>query len=65
VYVNQEKEVYGTDIAVHNTSCKPSEKMYGVRWHQSIEEGKTLAYYTPNSCTLEIIKKYALYFSPE
>jgi hypothetical protein len=39
--------------------------MYGVGWHQSMEEGKTLAYYAPNSCAPEIINKYALYFSPE
>ncbi|KAM6495054.1 hypothetical protein JOM56_009677 [Amanita muscaria] len=39
-------------------SQKRYGKMYGVGWHQSMESGKSLAYYAPNSCTGETIKQY-------
>ncbi|KIL65066.1 hypothetical protein M378DRAFT_60828, partial [Amanita muscaria Koide BX008] len=39
-------------------SQKRYGKMYGVGWHQSMESGKSLAYYAPNSCTGETIKRY-------
>lgn len=48
--------MHGEDIAVQN-SQKPCGKMYGVGWHQSMEEGKTLAFYAPNSCAKETIDK--------
>ncbi|EDR00494.1 uncharacterized protein LACBIDRAFT_334102 [Laccaria bicolor S238N-H82] len=41
-----------------STTKKLYGKMYGVGWHQSMELGKTLSYYAPNSCSEETITKY-------